>query len=82
MTFGTGYLHNVHADKAAYLLDLVDSLSHDFHQMSRLMGKPTMWFSNRYDINQSVQAQDQARSLKFWIQEEEELYYPCSEIKA
>ena len=40
-----------------------------------------MWFSNRYDINQPVQAQDQARSLKFWIQEEEELYYPCSENK-
>ena len=40
-----------------------------------------MWFSNRFDINQPVQAQDQARSLKFWIQEEEELFYPCSENK-
>ena len=36
-------------------------------QMSRLVGKPTMWFPNRFDINQPVQAQRRARSLKFWI---------------
>ena len=29
--------------------------------------------------NQHVQSQKQARSLKVWIKEEEELYYPCSE---
>ena len=39
-----------------------------------------MWFLNRYDTNQAVQAQ-MARSWKFWIKEEEELYYPCSENK-
>ena len=34
--------------------------------MSRLVGKPTMWFPNRSDTNQPVQLQKQARSLKFW----------------
>ena len=33
------------------------------------------------DTNQLVQLQTMARSLKFRIQEEEELYYPCSENK-
>ena len=33
--------------------------------MSRLVGKPTMWFPNRSDINRPVQAQKQARSLNF-----------------
>ena len=45
------------------------------------MGKPTIWFPNRSDTNQAVQSQKQARSLKFQISEEEELYYPCSENK-
>ena len=45
------------------------------------MGKPTMWFLNRSDTNQAVQAQKQARSLKFWIYKVEELYYPGSENK-
>ena len=36
-------------------------------QMSRLVGKPTMWFPNRSDTNQPVQAQERARSLKFRI---------------
>ena len=35
--------------------------------MSHLVGKPTMWFPNRSDTNQAVQAQKQARSLKFRI---------------
>ena len=35
--------------------------------LSRLVGKPTMWFSNRSDTNRPVQAQKRARSLKFWI---------------
>ena len=43
------------------------------------MRKPTMWFSNIPDTNWSVQSQKMARSLKFWIEKEEELYYPCSE---
>ena len=45
------------------------------------MGKPTMWFPNRSDTNRPVQAQKQARSLKFWSPIEEELYYPSSENK-
>ena len=45
------------------------------------MGKPTMWFSNRSDTNRAVLAQKQARSLKFWIEVGEGLYYPLSENK-
>ena len=40
-----------------------------------------MWFPNRSDTNRPVQAQKRARSLKFWIKVEEELYYPSSENK-
>ena len=36
-------------------------------QMSRLVGKPTMWFLNRSDTNRSVQSQKRARILKFRI---------------
>ena len=45
------------------------------------MGKPTMWFRNRSNTNQAAQSQKQAKSLKIWINEEEEVYYPCSENK-
>ena len=55
--------------------------SPDNTQMSRLVGKPTMWFPTRSDTNRPVQSQKIARSLKFWIQVEEELYYPSSENK-
>ena len=50
-------------------------------KLSRLVGKPTMWFPNRSDTNWPVQLQKQARSLKFWSKVEEELYYPSSENK-
>ena len=40
-----------------------------------------MWFQDRSDRNQAVQSQKQARSLKFQIQEEEELYYLYSKNK-
>ena len=40
-----------------------------------------MWFPSRSDINRPVQSQENARSLKFLIQVEEELYYPSSENK-
>ena len=40
-----------------------------------------MWFPNRSDTNQAAQSQKQARSLKFWSEVEEELYYPSSENK-
>ena len=36
------------------------------HYLSRDIRKPTMWFPNRSDKNQAVQAQKMARSLKFW----------------
>ena len=51
------------------------------YNMSRLVGKPTMWFPNRSDTNLPVQALKRARSLKFQIKVEEELYYPSSENK-
>ena len=53
----------------------------DLHDLSRLVGKPTMLFPNRSDTNRPVQAQKRARSLKFRIYVEEELYYPSSENK-
>ena len=37
------------------------------NQLSRLVGKPTMWFPNRSDTNRPVQAQKRATSLKFRI---------------
>ena len=40
-----------------------------------------MWFPKRSDTNRPVQLQKQARSLKFRIKVEEELYYPSSENK-
>ena len=46
------------------------------------MGKPTMWFLTRYDTNQPVQSQKQARNLKFRIKEEEGLYYRVAKTKA
>ena len=49
--------------------------------MSRLVGKPTMWFPNRSDTNRPLQLQKQARSLKYWGYVVEELYYPSSENK-
>ena len=33
-----------------------------------------MWFLNRSDTNRAVQPQKTARSLKFWIYQEEEVY--------
>ena len=39
----------------------------NYHQLSHLVGKPTMWFPNRSDTNWSVPSQKMARSLKFWI---------------
>ena len=38
-------------------------------------------FLTRSDTKQSVQLQKMARSLKFPIYEEKELYYPCSKNK-
>ena len=38
-----------------------------YSHLSRLVGKPTMWFPNRSDTNRAVEAQKQARSLKFGL---------------
>ena len=46
-----------------------------------LRQKTKFGFPTRSDTNQPVQSQTQARSLRFWILEEEGLYYPCSENK-
>ena len=35
--------------------------------LSRLVGKPTMWFPNRSDTNWPVQSHNKARGLKFRI---------------
>ena len=45
------------------------------------MGKPTIGFPTRSDINRAVQAQKMASDWKFWIYKVEDLYYPCSENK-
>ena len=45
------------------------------------MRKQTLWFPNRSNTNQVVQSQKQARCLKTHIQEEVEVFYPCSENK-
>ena len=39
-------------------------------------------FPTRSDTNRPEQSQKQAKSMKFWIFIEEELYYLCSEKKA
>ena len=49
--------------------------------MSRLVVKPTMWFPYRSDTNRPLQSQKRARSLKFRILVNENLYYPSSKNK-
>ena len=73
-------MHHDTEDEGEYC-DINNKLTKVKHQMSRLVGKPTMWFPNRSDTNWAVQAQKMARDWKFWIQKVEELYYPCSENK-
>ena len=46
-----------------------------------LRHEKTMRFPNRSATNWSNQSQKMDRTLKFWISEKEELYYPCSENK-
>ena len=45
------------------------------------MRKPIIWFLNRSDTKRAVQPQKKARSLKFWIYEEEGFYLQSSENK-
>ena len=49
--------------------------------LSLCVRKQTIWVPTRSDTNRAVQSQKQARGLKFWLEVEEELYYPCSENK-
>ena len=48
------------------IVGLCDSILYKVY-LSRLGGKPTMWFPNRSDTNRPVQAQKRARILKFRI---------------
>ena len=50
-------------------------------KLSLCMRKPQFEFQTRSDTNRLVQLQQMARSLKFWMEEEVPLYYPCSETK-
>ena len=54
--FGNGFETHLDSSQSAQRIHL-----------SRLVGKPTMWFPNRSDTNRPVQAQKRARSLKFRI---------------
>ena len=47
----------------------------------RVMRKPTFWFPTWSDTNRAVQPHKMARGLKFRIEIEEELHYPCGENK-
>ena len=47
--------------------------------MGETRKKQSSGFSTRSDTNRSVRLRKMARSLKFRIKEEEEVYYPCSE---
>ena len=46
-----------------------------------MIRKPASGFLTRSNTKQAVQSQKMARSFKFLIKEEEELYYICSENK-
>ena len=52
-------LFKVFIDKVMIFVDIVKIY------MSRLVGKPTMWFPNRSYTNRAVQKM--ARDLKFWV---------------
>ena len=45
------------------------------------MRKPTFWFLTWSNTIRAVHPQKMARGLKFRIEKEEGLYYPCSENK-
>ena len=50
--------------------------------MSHLMGKPTMWLPNRSDTNRAVQAQKQARNLKFGFRKKRKCTICVAKTKA
>ena len=45
------------------------------------MRKPVFGVSDQAYTNRAVHSQKMARGLKFWIEEVEGLYYPCSKNK-
>ena len=49
--------------------------------LSLSVRKPTVCVPTRSDTNRAVQSPKILRGWKFWIEKEEELYYPCSENK-
>ena len=51
----------------SYVLSCIFAKNNSNGYLSRLMGKPTMWFLNRSDTNRAVQSQKTARDRKFWI---------------
>ena len=60
------------------LISRVHAFSRLCIEMSRLVGKPTMWFPNRFVTNRPVKAQ-MARSVKF--NRKALMYYSTSENK-
>ena len=62
----------IHKDKQ--LIAGIDLIT---RKMSRVMRKPTFWFSTWSDTNEAVQLQKMARGLKFWIKKVEGLSYQC-----
>ena len=71
------------------MFEIVDEDHHDHDDGRRCIG--ILWASlwenrssglpTRSDTNRAAHVQKMVRSLKFWIQKVEGLYYPCSENK-
>ena len=55
------------AESIGKFLEDIKAEKVEVRHMSCLVGKPTLWFLNRSDTNQAVQAQKMTRSLKFRI---------------
>ena len=64
-----------------FLFKVFSIYEHFVNEKSLRMRKPTMWFPNRTDTDQAIQAQKMTRGGKFWILKGEELYYWCSKNK-
>ena len=60
---------------------LLGTTANQVQYLNRLVGKPTIWFPNRFDTNRPVQSLKRAKNLKFWIEVQEVLYYASSENK-
>ena len=72
---GFGYLYfqyQVRVVLVTYISNIDYYAREPCHDLSHIIRKPTMWFLNRSDTNQAVQAQKMVRGLKFWIKKVEE----------